>query len=326
MDKRQQIGSTHECLSDLLHAIGGDELIAIACRALGITTNELAKARYLNPRIEISGLSDAAKIFVVDIVYTLDSGECVVEVWVFEIELSWSAIKRRRWALFLSAYENEFDVDGHLVIFSPEPGLRERIRVKALPGCRATPLLIQPDHIERITDYDEARRRPRLAILGCLFHAQKPAPLADQLAVVRAAWLAIQVLPGREAQRYGVLVMDIVAKHVVEQGVEQLRESGELEEQLWEKVSDTARLGYSFNLGLEEGREAGREELRAELRQHVVDVLELRGFALTPEHRERIGSCGSVELLQRWYAAARSAAANQLVDELLADELLADDP
>jgi hypothetical protein len=314
MDKREQVGSAHECLSDLLHAIGGDELIAIACKALGISKNELAKAHYHNPRIEISGLSDAAKTFVVDIVYTLQFADRVIAVWVFEIELSWSSIKRRRWALFLSAYENELDVDGHLVVFSPKPRLRERIRRKAIPGCRATPLLIQPDHIERITDHAEARRRPRLTILGCIFHAQEPAPLADQVELVRAAWLANQGLPPREAQRYGVLVMEVVGEAAVEQGIEQLRESGELDEDLWDSVKDTVREGWGFNRGRAEGREEGRREA---LRAHLVDMLEVRGLTLTQSQRERIASCESLETLERWYAAAKMAAPKSSIDQLL---------
>jgi hypothetical protein len=315
MDKAEQLGSTHECFSDLLHAIDVRELIRIACAAAGIPVNDIVAVCYRNPRIEIVGLSKPAKGFVVDLVYTVHSADDrVIELWIFEIDLSWNRVKPRRWALYLSAFENEFDANGQLVVFSPKPQLRERIRLKALPRSRVTPLLIEPDHVERITDSNEARRRPRMAILGCLFHAQEPAPLADRVAVFRAAWLAIQWLPEREAQRYHVLVMAIVSANVVEQGIQELRESGELDEERWERFSDSDVEGYTFHRGREAGREEGRRDL---LRRTIVDVLELRGFVMTPEQRERITSCESVETLERWYAAAKTIAANHAIDDLL---------
>ncbi len=65
----------------------------------------------------------------------------------------------------------------------------------------------------------------------------------------------------------------------------------------------------------EEGREVEREQ---NLRTFIVDLLEARGFALMPEHRARIETCSSLELLQRWYTAAKTAPLDQPVDRLLA--------
>lgn len=319
MAKLEQVGSTHECFSDLLHAIDGKELIAIACAAAGIVVRKVVAIRYRNPRIEAPGMAKRAKGFTVDLIYTIHAANGrVLELWVFEIDLSWSRVKPRRWNLYLSAYENEDDADGHLVIFAPKPELRERIRTKAIPRSRVKPILIEPKHLERITDRADARLRPRLTVLGCLFHAQDPAPLANQVEVFRAAWLAIQSLPEREAQRYSVLVMGIVSANVVEQGIEELRESGELDEERWDRFSDADREGYTFHRGREEGREEGRQEAQRELlRRTVLDVLELRGFVVTQEQRARVDACESIEVLERWYAAAKHVAANHSLDQLL---------
>jgi hypothetical protein len=170
MDKPEQVGSTHECFSDLLHALDANVLIAIACRVLGIPTDRRSTARYINPRIEIVGLSKAARTFAVDLVYTLQSGKRVVEM------------------------------------------LDLRDRAGAAGG---------------------ATRGVSSGVAG-------------DPGTSRARSL-----------RYGVLIMDVVAKPVVDQGIEQLRQSGELDEDLTELVSDTARKGYAFNLGREEGREEG---------------------------------------------------------------------
>jgi hypothetical protein len=257
--------------------------------------------------------------------------DSIVEVWIFEIELSFSWPKIRLWAHYEITYETECDADARVAVFTPRPALRERIRTKLLARMKKTkPILIEPDQIERISDYAQARLRPELAILGALFHAQDPAPFEAQVEVLCAAWVAMQSLAQETALRYSVAVMSIVAQDVIEQGIAQLRATGELDEDRWELVSESDRDGYSFNRGRDEGRVEGRvegwEAGRVEgweagrcdlLRSTVIDALELRGFAVTPEQRERVASCESLAALERWYAAARVAAANTTVDELL---------
>jgi hypothetical protein len=193
---------------------------------------------------------------------------------------------------------------------------------------RIDPIMIEPDHIERITDYDDARGRPELTILGCLFHCHAPAPIEDRVTVLRAAMMAIKAVAAVDtvkAWRYTALVMQLVPSEVIKQGVPEMRKAGELDEYGESLVSESERYGHSFQLGFEEGQEAGREEgrqaaeatFRAHLRRSVVQVLELRGFTLTDPQRKRIAACDSLETLQRWDAAAKTAATTQPVDELL---------
>ena len=235
MDKLEQLGSAHEAFSDLLHAIDPRVLIAIVCAAAGIAVPKIVKAKYRNPRIEIPGLSKRARKPFVDLVYTTVAADGRVEVWILEIELSFDLAKIRRWALYEIALEHEHQATAaRLAVFSPEPNLRGRIRTQILPRMKTDPVLIEPDQIERITDYEEGRRRPELTILGCLFHAQPTAPFEQCVEVFRAAWMAIQSRAETPALRYSVAVMSIVPKAVVEQGVAELRESGELDEEQWE--------------------------------------------------------------------------------------------
>jgi len=329
----ETIATAHESLSALLHAIEPRVLIRIACASAGIVVGELVALRNRNPRIEISAQSRRALGAVIDLVYTVHAADdSVVESWVFEIELSFSWEKIWTWALYEIAVEVEYHATCNLAVFSPEPRMRERIRSRVLPRMRKTkPIMVERDQIERIIDYADARARPELTILGCLYHAHEPAALADQVEVFRAAWVALQSLERRLAQRYAVAVMSIVAPNIVEQGISELRERGELDEGRWELFSESERKGHSFHRGREEGRAEGREEGRVEgreegraegrreqLRRSVVDVLELRGFTLSQAQRERIASCESVETLERWYEAGKTAAANQSVDQLLA--------
>jgi hypothetical protein len=325
VDKLEQLASAHESFSDLLHAIDPLVLIGIVCTAAGIAVPTVVDVCYRNPRIEIPGLVKAARKPFVDLVYTTVAADGTLEVWILEIELSWDWLKVRRWALYELAFEHELEADdARLAVFSPEPELREKIRTKILARIKTRPVLIQPDQIERITNYEEARQRPELTILGCLFHAHPPAPFEARVEVFRAAWMAIQSLAEVKARRYSVVVMSIVPEAVIEQGVAELRETGELDEGRWELFTDSERKGHSFarghregleegleegrEEGLEEGREEGRKEGRCQtLRRVVLDVLELRGFEVEAAARERVESCESLEQLERWYVAAKSA-------------------
>ena len=56
---------------------------------------------------------------------------------------------------------------------------------------------------------------------------------------------------------------------------------------------------------LETGREKGREEGRLEaLRSALLDACEVKGFLLSPEHRELVGDCEDPDLLRTWFQRA----------------------
>src|SRR5690606_29975884 len=207
-DKPEQVGSAHDNLSDLLHAIDPATLIRIVATAAGLEEIERVEILYRNPRVQITALARPAGTKIVDCIYTVHAHGRIIEVWLLEVELSPDACKPRKWSLYVVAFEYEFDATGQLVVFSPVPKLREQIRTTMVPDMRVKPILIEPDQIERITDYDEARRRPELTILGCLFHCHPPAPLEERVAVLKAAVVAIMAvasLDGIKAWRYTAL-------------------------------------------------------------------------------------------------------------------------
>ncbi|MFO7565531.1 MAG: hypothetical protein R6X02_23010, partial [Enhygromyxa sp.] len=318
MDKPEQVGSAHDNLSDLLHAIDPPTLIRIVAAAAGLSKVERIEIKYRNPRVQVAALVHPAGTNIVDCIYTVhDADGRTIEIWLLEVELSLDQAKPRKWSLYVVAFEYELGGDAQLVVFSPMPKLREKIRTQLVPRMRIEPIIIEPDQIERITDYEDARQRPELAILGCLYHCHASAPIENRVAVLRAAVVAVKAVASLDkiqGWRYAALVMQLVPSQVVKQGVEELREAGELGEDGEELVSESERYGHSYQLGREEGREEGRCE---QLRQGIVDVLELRGLVLGERERERIAACESLERLERWYAAAKTAAANQPVDELL---------
>src|SRR5690606_5599815 len=128
MNAPKQVGDTHENLSELLHAIDPATLLGIVAAAAGLEGLERVEIRYRNPRVQAVALARSGGSKIVDCIYTVyDARGRAVEIWLLECELSWDGSKRRRWSLYVVAFEYELDADGHLVVFSPEPRLRERI-------------------------------------------------------------------------------------------------------------------------------------------------------------------------------------------------------
>ena len=323
MDQQERLGSAHECLSDLLYAIDPRILIRIACVAGDVVVGELVEVVPKNPRVELPGLVKRAQKHFVDLVFAVQSVEGkVLAVWVFEIQLSKDYTKLRRWDVYPVAFGLEHDATGYLALFVPDPGLRVWIRKTLFPRMKLKPIMIEPDQIERIADREQARRRPELTILGCLYHVHEPALFEARVEVFRTAWWTIQRLADRPSQRYAALVMSLTPPAVFERGIAELREAGDLDEDHFELVSDCERLGYSFHRGrsegLAEGEEAGLAKgMRRALRRFILDLLELRGVTVTAAQREQVETCESLETLERWYAAVKAATTAQTVDELL---------
>ncbi|HLT39798.1 MAG TPA: hypothetical protein VK034_26125, partial [Enhygromyxa sp.] len=100
MVKLEQLASTHESISDLLHEIDPRVLIAMACAAADLAVPELVKIRYRNPRIEVPWMSKPARPYAVDLIYTTLTADGERQGWLFEVELSFNLIKIRRWAYY----------------------------------------------------------------------------------------------------------------------------------------------------------------------------------------------------------------------------------
>jgi hypothetical protein len=328
MDQLERLGSAHECFSELLYAIDPRILIRIACEAAGIEVGELVEVIPRNPRIELQAVSKRAQKHIVDLVFTVQTADGkVIEVWVFEIQLGKDHTKIRRWDVYPVAFGLEYDANGRLALFVPIPKVRRWIRAKVLPRMTIPPILIEPDQIDR----------PR----GCeaaagAHYPRMPVPRARTSAVRGARGGVSSRMVGHSIARRTEVAALCCAGHVAhppavfEQGIAELREAGELDEShLDDVVSESERQGWLYHrgqqkgheAGLAEGREAGlakgREAGLAEgLRRAILDILELRGLAVSSAQRERVEACESLETLERWYAAVR-AAANLKIDELL---------
>jgi flagellar biosynthesis/type III secretory pathway protein FliH len=197
--------------------------------------------------------------------------------------------------------------------------------------------LIEQDQIELITDTAEARRRPQEAVLGATFHAREQDQIEQRVAGIRAAFVAIQSLDSRERRSYTVLMLSIAPPDIAQRALAEAQEHGELDEDCQGEISEIERTGYLFHVGHEagwqeghesgrnEGHEAGRQEGHEAgarsgqmqvLRRALIDVLELRGFVVTADHRAQIHACEELTILERAYAKARTLATTASFEQL----------
>jgi hypothetical protein len=187
---------------------GQPVLIHAACRAAGIAPSEIVEVLERTPTIEISGLTKHARKLIPDLVYTVHTASgAVLEIWIFEAQMSQDWLKRWRWGLYPVAYAAELRKQARLAVIAIDPEIRHWIRTSMIPVIQPTPVLIEPDQFELITDTTYARQHPRTTVLGAVYHANEPEPAAQRIAGIRAALAAMDTLDPQECLRYTVLML-----------------------------------------------------------------------------------------------------------------------
>jgi rRNA-processing protein FCF1 len=294
-------------------------LVELICAAAGVEIGEIVEIHERTPTVEAPGLLRRPRKLIIDLVLTVHGKKMKITlIVIIEVQLSWDRTKARHWALAPVAFAAAADADAVVAVFTPDGRLRQRIRRRLLPKIMPRPTLIEPDQVRLITDEAEAREHMFEAVLGAIYHGGERSPVEQRVAGIRAAYLAIQRLEFRHYFRYAVLMSSMVPPELFSQAIEQLRARGVLEEDRPERLTDIERRSWLYHsvrergiaAGLEQGRQAGLEQGRQQglqaLQRALVDVLELRGFALSAASRARIEACEQFEMLERWYARARA--------------------
>jgi hypothetical protein len=211
-------------------------------------------------------------------------------------------------------------VDVQLVVVTIDPRTEAWVRrIDGVgPSMRLVPRVIGPSSIPAITDIDEARADPELAVLSALAHAHRPPE-----GVVPIAWAALVGAAGLDDPA-GAIYADLVRA-----GLGPLARAA-LEEFManpstYEFQSDFAK--KYVQIGREAGREEGREEGLEKglergleqglgvLRRVLIHAIAARGLELSAGDRERIEACRDSARLEAWMERVLAASS---VDEVLA--------
>ncbi|WP_437492043.1 hypothetical protein WME75_16925 [Sorangium sp. So ce1014] len=156
------------------------------------------------------------------------------------------------------------------------------------PGLTLTPLVLGPEGVPVVTDAEQAKAAPEVAVLSAMAHGQSAAAEAIGVAFLAAA-------AGLDEERralYGDLVLsslNAAARRILEA----MMKSG------YEFQSEFAR-SYVAK-GVEKGRQQGILEAKA---HDVLAFLEARGLEVPVDVRERVLASTDIAELDRWIRRA----------------------
>ncbi|WP_437713324.1 hypothetical protein WMF45_46510 [Sorangium sp. So ce448] len=171
------------------------------------------------------------------------------------------------------------------------------------PGWTLTPLVLGPQRVPVVTDAEQAKAAPEVAVLSAMAHGQSEAAEA----IGEAFFAAAAGLDEERRAVYGDLVLSSL-NAAARRKLEAMMKSG------YEFQSEFAR-SYVAK-GVEKGREQGRLEGILEARaRDVLAILEARGLEVPAEVRERVLASTDLDELDRWI---RRAAVISDAQELLA--------
>ncbi|QXJ23211.1 hypothetical protein AGRA3207_004340 [Actinomadura graeca] len=214
---------------------------------------------------------------------------------VVESQLRAREEKRYSWPAYLAALRLRRRCPVVLLVLCPDRATARGCAVPidmGHPGWVLTPLTVSPEVLPPITDPNEARRLPELAVLSAPAHADGP----HAEAVLHSVAAAIETL----SDNVGDLYHDYILPQLSEAAQKLLEETVEKNEYTW--VSKFAVNHRSA--GREEGRREGRAEGEADM---LLFVLETRGISVSDQVRDQIRACSDLDQLQRWAKCALTA-------------------
>jgi hypothetical protein len=238
-----------------------------------------------------------------DLVVLLHQGKPVFGI-VVEVQLGRDDDKRYTWPLYAAALRAAHRCPTCVMVVTPDAAVATwaaQAIDTGLPGSSFTPLVLGPGAVPWVTDVEEARRSPELAVLSAQAHGESE----QAIEVAVAALAAAAGLDDERAMLYNDLVLAAVST-AARAKLEELMQNGAYEYQ-----SDFAKryLAQGRTEGRTEGRAEGRTEGRTEgLANAVLAVFAARDLAVTDDVRERILTCGDLETLERWLKRAVVAA------------------
>jgi hypothetical protein len=286
-----------ELLGRLLHVEVPSFLEA---RLADATLNELAPVEYR---------ADAVVVFTQD---------KPVFGAIIEAQLRRDDDKLFTWPLYAVGARERHRCPFAVIVVTPDPATAAWAArtVDLGGGVRYWPLVIGPDGIPKVTDRDQARRSPQLAILSLMAHGRGDVATASAIGAA-AAWA---ILPFPEDQRlvYSLLIDSNLS--------EAARKVIEMQPDMYRLLSDAQRRNFEQGRaegqaqGRAEGQAQGRAQGRAEGRAEgqaaaLLTILARRDLALTEDQRRCITECTDIAKLEQWLDRALTIRSS---DELFA--------
>lgn len=238
-----------------------------------------------------------------DAILTVGEPGRPAEAFVVEAQTDIDPRKRRSWPIYVAGPHARLGCPVTLVVIATDPTVAAWATTTIDLGRGRTtvrPLVIGPAQIPVITDHEEARRFPELAVLSVAAHGREPG--AEHIAL--AALAASRDLDSERDVLYPDFVLALLGE-VARKALEQLMQARDYEYQ-----SEFAR--KYFHGGKAEGKAEGATETRQKL---LLRLLRHKGFAVDAAVETRVTDCKDDDQLDTW--ADRMLTATSL-DEVFA--------
>lgn len=247
-------------------------------------------------RLDSGELTDVVPTeYRADAVVTLLDPKAPVLAVVVEVQLRRDGGKRWTWPVYLATLRARLRCPTVLLVICPDTATAAWCGAPidlGHPGWTLTPLVLGPDRVPVVTDAEQARDAPELAVLSALTHGAHP----DREKVLHALLAGLATVDREHVAMYSDVVFAALPA-AARRHLEELMSTGTYEYQ-----SDFVR--RYIHQGRAEGEAKG--EAKA-----VLAVLAARGIDVPDDARARIAECNVLDQLDTWVRRAATAEAVQ---------------
>jgi len=265
-----------------------------------------------------------------DVVVVLYHNDEPIRVNIVEVQLGVDVDKRYSWPVYLAVSREKHRCDADLLVIAPDPAVArwcaQRIEM-GVRGFALEPPVLGRNSIPKVTDPEEARRRPELALLSAMAYGDGD----EAIEIVEAALPAFANLDDKRSGFYLEILYNSIneaAKRLLEAKMKdyvytspfavkhiQLGRDLGRDEGLKLGRDEGLKLGRDegLKLGRDEGLKLGRDE---GVKLALLTVLSARSIDVPQATRERILAEKDITILERWLERAATASS---LDDVLAE-------
>jgi hypothetical protein len=234
--------------------------------------------------------------FFADLVYELKDGDGGSSLAVvIEVQLGVKDDKLRTWPVYLATVRSRRCCRTCVLVIAPDPAVAAwaAAPIDLGPGNEAFRVLVLgPAQVPVVTEEEQAREAPELALLSALVHGNDEGVGEKVLA---AAFTGLGAFDTKAAEVYLYIVWKFLRgpmRAALEEMVREAEAKGEL---TWPPFMQRLR---------DEGEARGEARGKAD---GILTILSVRGLAVSEEVRERVLACRDLEQLDAWLRKAATA-------------------
>lgn len=246
-------------------------------------------------------------------------GEAVLAV-VIEVQLDLDGRKLFTWPAYLVGARLRGSCEALVIVVTADRAVATwaRAPIHLGPGSVMQPLVLGPDEVPELTDFDEAMRQPALAALSAVVHSRHADPARAALIVATLHKLgALGVLKGSDLNVYIEVTYELLSKAAKKEFAmltlppDYEYKTPWLRELQKKAIAEGLAAGHATGVaegratGLIEGRATGLVAGKAEGKaEGVLAVLQARGLAPTDGQRAALFAITDLDELDRLLRAA----------------------